>query len=528
MKKNIILLLLDSMCMEDLKFIKNNLKYFPGFKTFLSKKSMEFSNAYGASTPTEHVMPTLFTGELPLNKKTYEHGIKFFRKDFFNVIKKNNYNFFLLSNHSVMDKMMGYTNDIIKIKSKNSIEHQWNYFQRVYCWSYLNINDYKKKRIRLFKEKYNQFLNLFENYILEDNSWFSKKVHNLNEAKRQRIKKRIKEKKKEIKKINEKNVEKILNQIISNDFFKFFGEFSFKDKVLRFVSKFFIDKHTTWKASRVNFFDFQLRFRNLSTNIDKLLEDSLDYIKKKKNNFFLMAHINDLHHLNFSENNLILKKPKKIEFKFKHLYGEERELSLLFIDKKINEFLNKIPKEILNTLCICLTSDHGTASDEKDQGPLTTTGLTGLFAERYLRIPLMVYQPGIKKKFKNKNSSLMNSSNCFPVLFKLANLKMNDYVKKLAKIEGQKYIFAEHTHRGPGYANLLNGQIYNCIITKDYKYIKKNKVGILDKNKIKEILVRKDNEEVNIVNKKNKDSLNILPLIKKIELRQKKILKRIN
>ena len=122
----------------------------------------------------------------------------------------------------------------------------------------------------------------------------------------------------------------------------------------------------------------------------------------------------------------------------------------------------------------------------------------------------------------------MNSSNCCPVLFKLANLKMNDYVKKLAKIEGQKYIFAEHTHRGPGYANLLNGQIYNCIITKDYKYIKKNKVGILDKNKIKEILVRKDNEEVNIVNKKNKDSLNILPLIKKIELRQKKILKRIN
>ena len=79
---------------------------------------------------------------------------------------------------------------------------------------------------------------------------------------------------------------------------------------------------------------------------------------------------------------------------------------------------------------------------------------------------------------------------------------MNDYVKKLTYIEKQKYIFAEHTHRGPGYENLLNGQIYNCIISKDYKYIKKTKVGILDKNKAKEILVRKNNEEVNILDKK--------------------------
>ena len=525
MKKNIVLLLLDSMCVEDLKFIKKNLKHFPGFKFFLSKHSIEFSNAYGASTPTEHVMPTLFTGELPLNGKTYEHGIKFFRKDFFLTVKKNNYEFFLLSNHSVMDKMMGYSKNLIKIKTKNSIEHQWNYFQRVYCWSYLNINSYSKRRVKAFQKKYRQFLDLFENYILEDNSWFSKKVHNLNEVKAIRIKQRIKEKKKEIKKINEKNIEKILNQIISNDFFKFFGELSLKDKILRFISKFFIDKHTTWKASRANFFNYQLRFRNLSTNIDKLLEDSLDYINKKKQNFFLMAHINDLHHLNFSENNLILKKPKKIKFKHKHLYGEERELSLLFIDKKINEFLKKIPKEILNKLCVCLTSDHGTASDEKNEGPLTSKGLSGLFAERFLRTPLMIYQPGIKKNLTKKNDSLINSSNLFPILFKLANLKMNNYVKKLANVENQKYIFAEHTHRGPGYENVLNGQIYNCVITKEYKYIKKNKIGILDSNKTKEILVRKDNEEINLINKKDKNLLKILPLIKKIKARQKEILK---
>jgi len=485
MKKNIILLLLDSMCMEDIKFIKKNLRYFPAFKIFLSKNSIEFSNVYGASTPTEHVMPTLFTGELPLNGKTYEHGIKFFRKDFFFTLKKNNYDFFLLSNHSVMDKMMGYKENLIKIRAKNSIEHQWNYFQRVYCWSYLNIDSYSKVRVKSFQKKYKQFLDLFDDHISQDNSWFSKKIHNLNKAKRLRIKHRIKRKKKEIKKINKANIEKTLNHIISNDFFKFFGELSLKDKLLRFFSKFFLDKHTTWKASRINFLNYQVRFRNLSTNIDKLLEDSLEYIKKKKKNFFIMAHINDLHHLNFSENNLILKKPRKNEYKYRHKYGEERELSLLFIDKKINEFVQKIPKEILNTLSICLTSDHGTASDEKNEGPLTSTGLSGLFAERYLRTPFMVYQPGAKKKIKNKNNSLMNSANCFPVLFKLANLRINKYVKKLANVENQKYIFAEHTHRGPGYENLLNGQIYNCIITKEYKYIKKTKLEYLIKTKLK-------------------------------------------
>ena len=41
----------------------------------------------------------------------------------------------------------------------------------------------------------------------------------------------------------------------------------------------------------------------------------------------------------------------------------------------------------------------------------------------------MIYQPGIKKNLTKKNDSLINSSNLFPILFKLANLKMNNYVK---------------------------------------------------------------------------------------------------
>ena len=43
-----------------------------------------------------------------------------------------------------MSKMMGYSKNLIKILIKNSIEHQWKYFQRVYCWSYLNVKDYEK------------------------------------------------------------------------------------------------------------------------------------------------------------------------------------------------------------------------------------------------------------------------------------------------------------------------------------------------------------------------------------------------
>ena len=88
MKKNIIYLLIDSMCEEDLIFIKKNIKKFPGFKYFLSNNSIEFQNTYSVSIPTEPTVPTIFTGELPLNKKTYEFGIKYFRKDFFLALKK--------------------------------------------------------------------------------------------------------------------------------------------------------------------------------------------------------------------------------------------------------------------------------------------------------------------------------------------------------------------------------------------------------------------------------------------------------
>ena len=59
----------------------------------MSNNSIEFPNSYGVSTPTEPTMPTLFTGELPLNKKTYEYGIKFLKR-FFMTLKNNKFEFF--------------------------------------------------------------------------------------------------------------------------------------------------------------------------------------------------------------------------------------------------------------------------------------------------------------------------------------------------------------------------------------------------------------------------------------------------
>ena len=53
---------------------------------------------------------------------------------------------------------MGYKENLIKIRAKNSIEHQWNYFQRVYCWSYLNIDSYSKVRVKSFQKSISNFL----------------------------------------------------------------------------------------------------------------------------------------------------------------------------------------------------------------------------------------------------------------------------------------------------------------------------------------------------------------------------------
>ena len=55
----------------------------------------------------------------------------------------------------------------------------------------------------------------------------------------------------------------------------------------------------------------------------------------------------------------------------------------------------------------------------------------------------MIYQPGEIKKIKPKDNSLMNSKNLFPLLFKIANLKMNDYVK--TPILKNKNIYLQNT-----------------------------------------------------------------------------------
>ncbi len=523
MRKNIILLLIDSMSEEDLKFIKKNLSFFPGFKYFLSNSSIEFSNSYGASTPTEPTMPTLFTGELPLNKKTYEFGIKNFRKDFFKILKQNKIEFFLMSNSPVMSKMMGYSENLIKIAMKDSIEHQWKYFQRVYCWNYLNVKAFEKIKVLSFKKKYKQFLNFFEYHITKDKSWFSTKVNDLTSRKALRIKKKIINEKKNIKNINSNNFEKKIKNIIKHDFFSFFDESSIKDIGLRFLSKLFINKTITWKYSRVSFFNYQLRFKNLTTNIDQMLNNSLDFIRKKRNNFFLFTHIMDLHHLNFGCNNLILKKPKTKKFKKNHLYGAERELSLIFIDQELKKFVENIPKDILNKSVITIVADHGTAVDEKNEGPLTSKTLTGLFSEKFLKIPFLIYIP--EKKHKKKiNKSILNSANIFPILFKFANLKINSYIKKLSDITNQKFVLSEHTHRGPAYENLMNKQVYNCIITDKYKYIKKSKISIFDSTQYKKIFVSKKNENMNLFNKKKFKFAKFKKYFQIVDKRQRELL----
>jgi len=521
MKKNIIFLLIDSMCEADYKFIKKNIKHFKGFGYFInSKKTQTFSNVYGSSTPTEPTMPSLFTGQSPLDKKTFEYGIKFFRKDFFNVLKHNNYDFNILTNHAVMSKMMGYTSNLVKIKIFNSIEHQWKYFQRVYCWSYLNNKEYKKYKVKAFKNKFKQFMNFYYYYLDFDKSWFSSSVNSLDKYKAERIKKKIKARLKDILKVNEKNIDEHLKEIISKDFFTYFNESTFKDKLLKYVSKLFVDKNFTWKYSKINFLNYQLRFRNLVSNADKMLDATINLIKSNKKNFFIITHIMDLHHFNFSSANLILKKPDHKDFEFKHKYGRDRELSLIYLDQQMKIFIEKLTNNIKEKTCIAISSDHGTAADEFEKGPLTSGRLCGLFSDCFLKIPLIIYN-GDKKKYLSDNY-LINSQNILPILFSNANLKLNDYTKKLSDVKKQSYILAEHTHRGPAYENVKNKQVYSCVISKKNKYILKSNISSFDPIKKKEILVSYPNENYNVMKKSNNFHIRKLKNIAK--KRQKQIL----
>ena len=249
MKKNIILLLVDGIGEEDIKFIKKNLRYFSGFKKFLSKNSIEYFNTYATATPTEPVMPTLFTGELPLNKKTYEFGIKNFRKDYLLDLKKNEFELKILSSTGVISDMMGYSNDLVNIDFYQSVQHSWKYF-KTYCMHYLRLNN--KKKLFLFKRKFFQFLSFYEYLINNDKSWYSKVINNLNKKKKIRIKSKIEIIKQKFNKITYSNVDTEIKEVLKKDFFDYFDESSVKHKFLNILSKIFKDKFLSWKYAKLN------------------------------------------------------------------------------------------------------------------------------------------------------------------------------------------------------------------------------------------------------------------------------------
>ena len=75
MKNNLIFLHVDSLTQKDFEFMLSHPEYFQGVNKF-KKNALIIEKMFGTGPTTEMVIPSIFSGELPLSKGGYEKGLE--------------------------------------------------------------------------------------------------------------------------------------------------------------------------------------------------------------------------------------------------------------------------------------------------------------------------------------------------------------------------------------------------------------------------------------------------------------------
>jgi arylsulfatase A-like enzyme len=461
-KKNIIMLLIDSMSQEDLNYIKLSKDKFPGFN-YLVRDSIEFKNTYSVSSPTEAVLPSIFTSTLPLQNKTYEYGINHRNKDLIDIIEKNNYRLNLFSNVPVMSSLYGYNYNNTNLKYYFSINAVWKHFVRNYVWHLKNSKIFHNNYYDKFEELIERYYPFFIEVIKKDNTDLTSMF--LRKRDKSKIIENIKTAHKIFRKDKLKYYNDNINKILKYNFYEYFGFKSYKYIFLNYISKKLKRTKQGWKDGRINLFDYQISFNNFITDSKTLFKELINTLDQKSKKTFNFIHILDLHYYKTGENLFINKINRDRDI------NNQRLRSLKYIDEQIVNLLSNIKKKEDYTFVI--TSDHGTI-DLNGTGPLTTKLEEGVFKNEFIQIPFFIKNSDIKI-YKNKEE-IISSVNLIPIILHLNNMDINNKIKKLALIKKGNIIISEHTHRGSSYENISKGIIYIAIINKYLKLIiKKNK-----------------------------------------------------
>ena len=474
---NVILIILDNFRYDSFDNFDDLKSFLPNF-SFIKKNSCHI-NITSNGQATKFVMPSLFTQTFPLDYGGYN-----------SVIKQRPASFVeLLNNCGFKTHMLqGDDND----GPESGCERGFDYIEAIYDKRLL-LQNYLEEVLRYeikFKKKgknntrvYSSHLKKFKNILLHI-------ARSTNRVKRkiprdfQKLHKDWQRKFYKEVELIENNPSVVMDKIANIEpylYYLLLGKtnyktlsFYFKKKIIGLLS-FFETVFFNNKYLQLKF----LTFRK-PPSVDEVLYSVKQIIKKK--NFFIFAHLMDLHDrkviirpLKFLNKLLIwpywFLKSKDKSFK-RFLY----DASLRVVDRELGNLINILKKnKKFNDTKIILTGDHGCEMyDESQRGRNEVFGFRT--HKEHITVPLIY----LNSKKKLKKRGLYDSMSISASILDDLKIKQHSSFKgKSIFKHGSDEIITENTGRGN--CDILNKNIYFTVTSKEFKcmfLIKKDKLFI--------------------------------------------------
>ena len=493
MKKNCILILLDSITFDTLNDSKISKKLFPNLD-YLAQK-YKFKKCVSHSNCTQFVLPSLFSMTMPLDEGGYDYGVKHRNTTFMEILKKEGFKTLIFSNCNQMGADNGYDRGVDE--NINSFDYRLILEQKInrVILSKFKKNKNLNKNEELINEYKKLLINIKEKIEDADTLIWSKKLIKINNYIFNNINVEIS--------LVDKEPDIILKKLISIN----------PASIWKFLGDKHLEGFNFWKKRLLTSLNWRIKYFvtksfvpiNLLNHATINIVDKLSIFKKKfletKKPLFIYHHIMDLHdYQNFNSVNFFIRKLKKFprwyinSFKLKRKRHFLYDSTLMLIDDYIGEIIKILDKDTF----LFVTSDHGHRKSlkKKIKRKYITDDYFNEMHGEDIEVPL-VSNTNIEIDKNNKSNLLDTITITKKILFKL-NIDISKYIK--LKNYDYDFIISEHSGRG---SFDLNKNMYFTISNNYYRML----VAFLENELfIKLYNIKEDIDETNDISNKNENS----------------------
>lgn len=297
---------------------------------------------------------------------------------------------------------------------------------------------------------------------------------------------------------------------------------------LRYIKRFYEQIITKDTANVLDEYDSNQHIFSIKKIFDLFIPKILK-MDSEDQNYYAYIHVDDFHIPNaffsYDEDNIdqIDKEFKAIEKYFETLPSNYRgniitDLSAIYIDTKIEEFVTALSKKLTKETIFVLTADHGYSYYHY---PLRINNVNNFYKENF-QTPLFIWGDGITPIVE---ASLFSTMDIPSTLLHYANISNDNYFcgKVIGRDQGRAHVFSEWG--GSGIPDLKRKELWQSVYDGRIKVALKTKYNEkITPKKISHIFdLSKDPFEKNNLSKKVRKSNKIKPYLQLLEKRKEDI-----